>query len=204
MQIKSAVFQQSSQELDQLPPPDKPEYAFIGRSNVGKSSLINMLCDHKGLAKTSGTPGKTRLINHFRIDESWYIVDLPGYGYARVSKEQRREFSALIYGYLEQRENLCNTFVLIDSRHEPKAVDTQFINWLGERGIAFSIVFTKIDKMSKQQFAKKLKHYQQELLKTWEMLPPIFNTSAEEKIGREEILDYIDSINEMYFEENAG
>ena len=190
--VKKAEFIQSSANVSQCPKPDKPEFAFIGRSNVGKSSLINMLCQRKGLAKTSGSPGKTRLINHFLINDAWYLVDLPGYGYAKVSKKDRASFMKLIYSYFEQRENLVNAFVLIDSRHEPQKNDLEFMEWLGLRHIPFAMIFTKIDKLSSSELRKNTEAYKKEMLKGWESLPPIFMTSSEHRLGRNEVLDYVD------------
>lgn len=191
-EVKKAEFLLSSPNVSLCPKPNKPEFAFIGRSNVGKSSLINMLCQRKGLAKTSGSPGKTRLINHFEINEEWYLVDLPGYGYAKVSKTDRVSFMKLIYDYFEERKNMVNAFVLIDSRHPPQQKDMEFMEWLGVRGIPFSIVFTKRDKLSSTQLRKNLEAYKKEMLKGWETLPPVFTTSAEHRLGRTELLDYID------------
>lgn len=192
MNIASAEFTVSSQKLGQCPSDGLPEFAFIGRSNVGKSSLINMLTDRPGLAKVSATPGKTRLINHFRIDGRWYLVDLPGYGYARVSKSQRGEFSKLITDYILKRENMVFLFVLVDVRHEPQRIDLQFIDMLGRQGVPFGIVFTKCDKLSSDQVASSVARYRRTLLQSWEELPPIFLTSSEKKRGRDEILDFID------------
>ena len=190
--VKKAEFVQSSAKPSQCPEPKFPEFAFIGRSNVGKSSLINMLAQRKGLAKTSGKPGKTRLINHFVINDAWYLVDLPGYGYAKVSKTDRASFMKLIYDYFEQRTNMVNAFVLLDARHEPQKNDLEFMAWLGTRGIPFSMVFTKIDKLSSSQLRKNTDAYKKEMLKSWESLPPIFMTSAETRLGRNEVLDYVD------------
>lgn len=198
MQIKSAKFFISKPHWKDCPEPNIPEYAFIGRSNVGKSSLINMLCNNKGLAKTSSTPGKTQLINHFLINENWFLCDLPGYGYAKVSKKSRAEWGSMIKGYLENRENLMNTFVLIDSRLPPQEIDLDFMSWMGENGLPFSIVFTKADKSSQKDLSKNLKFYKAELLKTWEELPPIFVTSAGKKTGKKELLSYIGEINELF------
>jgi GTP-binding protein len=171
-----------------------PEYAFIGRSNVGKSSLINMLTKRNGLAKTSSTPGKTLLINHFLINSQWYLVDLPGYGYARISKDRRSGIKGIIKNYILSRTQLVNLFVLIDSRLEPQKIDLEFMEWLGISGVPFSIVFTKSDKQSNRRLMENLDVYKKKLLETWETLPPVFVTSAEKKTGREELLDYIDSI----------
>lgn len=196
MLIKSAEFIISNTELDKCPKDEKPEYAFIGRSNVGKSSLINMLTNHKKLAKTSGKPGKTQLINHFLINEEWYLVDLPGYGYAKVSKSSRALFEKFISEYLTKRKTLMNIFVLLDSRLEPQKIDLEFMNWCGEQGLPFSMVFTKIDKLSSTQLQKNLAKYKKEMLKYWEELPPVFTTSSESKFGRERVLNYIEAINE--------
>lgn len=171
-----------------------PEYAFIGRSNVGKSSLINMLVNRRGLAMTSQKPGKTQLINHFLINKEWFLVDLPGYGYAQRGKENREKMGHIIEDYILKREQLLNLFVLIDCRHEPLPIDLDFMEWLGEKGVPFSIVFTKADKLSRQRLQENLKAYQTKLLETWEELPPIFSTSAEKKEGRDDLLNYISSI----------
>lgn len=195
MEIKSAEFIISNVDYRKCPEGNKPEYAFIGRSNVGKSSLINMLTNRKGLAMTSGKPGKTLLINHFIVNNEWYLVDLPGYGYASRSKQQRDELQKIIEDYILQREQLTNLFVLIDSRHEPQQIDLEFMEWLGTSSIPFSIVFTKMDKQSPTRGNSNLKAYTEKLLETWEELPPIFLTSSEKKQGREEILDYIERIN---------
>ena len=196
MQIKSAAFVISNTDVIKCPDHNQPEYAFIGRSNVGKSSLINALTNNKKLAKTSGTPGKTKLINHFVINESWFLVDLPGYGYAKVSKKERNEIKKLIHGYFEKRTQLVNTFVLIDSRHEPQKIDVDFINMLGEKQHPFSIVFTKIDKLSEKQRKDNLSHYQSHLLEQgWESTPPMFESSAKTGEGKEEIINYIETIN---------
>ena len=194
--IHTARFLVSSSDIDQCPKASSAEYAFIGRSNVGKSSLINALTNNKKLAKTSGTPGKTKLINHFVINESWFLVDLPGYGYAKVSKKERNEIKKLIHGYFEKRTQLVNTFVLIDSRHEPQKIDVDFINMLGEKQHPFSIVFTKIDKLSEKQRKDNLSHYQSHLLEQgWESTPPMFESSAKTGEGKEEIINYIETIN---------
>ena len=201
MEIKKAEFVISSPTVQQCPKDTKPEYAFIGRSNVGKSSLINMLCNHKGMAKTSATPGKTLLINHFIVNNEWYIVDLPGYGYAKQSKKVRAKLEQMISSYILQREQLINVFVLIDIRHDPQTIDVEFINWLGQSSIPFSIVFTKADKLGIQRCAANAANYMKKLEETWEELPPYFITSAEKKIGRDEVLDYIDQINKQLKEE---
>ena len=192
MLIKSAEYLISSARVDQCPQGDLPEFAFIGRSNVGKSSLINMLTGRAGLAKTSATPGKTILINHFLINKEWYLVDLPGYGYAKRGQQQRDELQRMITGYILRREQMMNLFLLIDARHEPQRIDMEFIQWLGENGIPFSIVFTKADKLSKGKLAANVKFYLDELSKEWEELPPHFVTSSETRQGRDELLDYIE------------
>ena len=194
MEIKSATFTISSAKISQCPQDTKAEFAFIGRSNVGKSSLINMLTDHKGLAKTSATPGKTLLINHFLINNEWYIVDLPGYGFAKRSKSVQRSIEEMISSYILQREQLVNVFLLIDVRHDPQKIDIEFMTWLGENGIPFSIVFTKADKLSATQLRNNVDSYMKSLLDTWEELPPYFVTSSEKKQGREPLLNYIEEI----------
>ncbi len=194
MQIKSAEFTISKTEVSKCPLDGKPEFAFIGRSNVGKSSLINMLTSKKGLAKTSGTPGKTQLINHFLINEHWYLVDLPGYGYAKVSRTQRSSFERFISDYLTKRETLYNIFVLLDARLEPQKIDLEFMNWCGEKGLPFSMVFTKIDKLSSTALQKNLAKYKKEMLKVWAELPPVFTTSAQSGFGKEPLLNYIEQI----------
>ena len=194
MTIKSAEYTISSARVQQCPAGELPEFAFIGRSNVGKSSLINMLTGRLNLAKTSSTPGKTVLINHFLINAQWYLVDLPGYGYAKRGMQQRDELQRMISGYILQREQMMNLFLLIDSRHEPQRIDLEFIEWLGENGIPFSIVFTKADKLSKGKLVANGKHYLSELSKQWEELPPYFITSSETRQGRDEVLDYIEKI----------
>ena len=195
MEIKKSEFALSSPTLTMCPKDVKPEYAFIGRSNVGKSSLINMLCNHKNLAKTSSTPGKTLLINHFIINNEWYLVDLPGYGYAKHSKSVQKKLEQMITSYILQREQLVNVFVLIDIRHDMMEVDKTFINWLGRSGIPFSIVFTKADKLGPQKAKAAAEKYMDGLKETWEELPPYFITSSEKRTGREEVLDYIEQIN---------
>lgn len=195
MEIKSAEFVISNTDVKKCPAGNFPEYAFIGRSNVGKSSLINMLTGKKGLAMTSQKPGKTLLINHFIINNNWFLVDLPGYGFAQRGKEGRQNIQRIIEDYILEREQLTNLFVLIDCRHEAQKIDLEFMEWLGENGVPFSIIFTKIDKISKGRLKENLKAYQEKLLETWEELPPIFTSSSEKKEGREEILDYIDTIN---------
>lgn len=194
--IHSARFLVSNSTVDQCPKSSFPEYAFIGRSNVGKSSLINALTNNKKLAKTSGTPGKTKLINHFLINEAWHLVDLPGYGYAKISKQERNELKKLINGYFAKRKQLTNTFILIDSRHKPQDIDVDFINTLGAQQHPFSIVFTKIDKLSDAQRQKNLSVYKLHLLEQgWESVPPLFESSAKTGEGKKEILSYIESIN---------
>ena len=195
MEIKSASFVVSSAYAYQCPEHQLPEYAFIGRSNVGKSSLINMLTAQKKLAKTSATPGKTLLINHFLINENWYLVDLPGYGFAQRSKTQRAKLEQMISGYILTRHQLSNLFVLIDCRHEPQQIDLEFMQWLGESSVPFSIVFTKADKLSRAQLTTNINNYLQRLGEQWEPLPPHFITSAETRLGRDELLNYIDTIN---------
>ncbi len=195
MKIKTAEFEISNTDYTKCPATDKPEYAFIGRSNVGKSSLINMLTGRNGLAKTSATPGKTLLINHFIINGEWYIVDLPGYGYARRGKEQREQLSKIIKSYIMGREQMTNLFVLVDSRHEPQKIDLEFMNWCGENGVPFSIVFTKMDKMGYNAGRRNIEAYKQKLSENWEELPPIFITSSADGRGRDELLDYIEGIN---------
>jgi len=194
MEIKSATFTISSAKLSQCPKDSKIEFAFIGRSNVGKSSLINMLTNHKGLAKTSATPGKTLLINHFLINDEWYIVDLPGYGFAKRSKSVQQSIETMISSYILHREQLVNVFLLIDVRHDPQKIDLEFMSWMGENGIPFSIVFTKADKLTSGKLKQNVDAYLNSLLDTWEQLPPYFITSSEKKQGREPLLDYIESI----------
>lgn len=197
MTIKEAVFVISSDTVEKCPNDTKPEYAFIGRSNVGKSSLINMITGNKKLAKTSGRPGKTQLINHFLINGDWYIVDLPGYGYAKASKTSRAKWEKFIADYLTKREQLVNVFVLLDCRLEPQKIDLEFMNWCGEEGIPFSMVFTKIDKLSSSALQKNLAQYKKEMLKYWEALPPVFTTSSESAFGKEQVLNYIEAINKQ-------
>ena len=194
MLVKTATFVVSNTDHKSCPTDGKPEFAFIGRSNVGKSSLINMLTGNKKLAKTSSTPGKTQLINHFEINEKWYLVDLPGYGYAKVSKTSRAKFEKFISEYLLERNVLVNTFVLIDSRLEPQKIDVEFMNWCGEKGIPFAMVFTKIDKLSSSALQKNLAAYKKEMLKYWEELPPVFTTSSESRFGQEKLLNYIEKL----------
>ena len=194
MVINKSEFVISAPSVERCPDDNKPEYAFIGRSNVGKSSLINMLCQHKGLAKTSATPGKTLLINHFLINDEWYIVDLPGYGYAR-SKTTQSKLQIMNTGYILKRQQLCCLFVLIDIRHEQKDIDRRFVDWLGENGIPFAIVFTKADKLAPSKVFSNATKWMNTLKDTWETLPPFFITSAANRKGREELLNYIDEIN---------
>ncbi|PJI26153.1 ribosome biogenesis GTP-binding protein YihA/YsxC [Prevotella intermedia] len=195
MIIKTSEFSISSPTISKCPNDTKNEYAFIGRSNVGKSSLINMLCNHKGLAKTSAKPGKTLLINHFIINKEWYIVDLPGYGYAKNSKTVRNKLEQMIAQYILQRKQLVNVFVLIDIRHEQQKIDREFIDWLGQSNIPFSIIFTKADKLSGGKAKANAEAWMKKLEDTWEITPPYFITSSENKVGREEVLGYIESIN---------
>lgn len=195
MDIKSAEFVISNTDYKKCPESNLPEYAFIGRSNVGKSSLINMLCNRKDLAMTSSKPGKTLLINHFLINNNWHLVDLPGYGYATAGKKMREQLKNIIESYILYREQLTCLFLLIDVRHEPQKIDLEFMTWLGENGVPFSIIFTKLDKLSAVRAKESLKAYQDKLNEEWEELPPIFATSSEKRIGREELLNYIHSIN---------
>lgn len=186
----------SNSQVAKCPKDRLPEYAFIGRSNVGKSSLINMLTNCKNLAKTSGRPGKTQLINHFKIDDRWFLVDLPGYGYARVSKTTKQVFQRFITDYFEQREQLVSAFVLVDIRHEPQKIDVEFMQWLGERAIPFAIIFTKADKLKPQAIERNVAAYKEALLEWWEEFPPYFITSAQNKTGKEELTQYIEQINQ--------
>jgi GTP-binding protein len=203
MKIKSADFVMSNSDVAKCPNEPIPEYAFIGRSNVGKSSLINMLTEKKSLAKTSGRPGKTQLINHFKINGNWFLVDLPGYGYARVSKRDKNIFQKYITNYFLQRQQLVCSFVLIDIRHEPQKVDMEFMQWLGEHAIPFAIIFTKADKLKPQAIERQVDHYIKELLSgAWEEAPQHFVTSSSKRIGRDEVLGYIDAINLDFFEAN--
>lgn len=195
MEVKSAEFVISAQTVSQCPKDTKPEYAFIGRSNVGKSSLINMLANHKKLAKTSATPGKTLLINHFIINKEWYLVDLPGYGYAKRSKKEVARLDQMLRSYILGREQLVNVFVLVDVRHEPQPIDMEFINWLGVSSIPFSIVFTKADKLTAAKVLANVAAYEQKMLETWEEMPPYFVTSSEKGVGRDDVLGYIEQIN---------
>ena len=195
MIIKLAEFVISNTDVKKCPASTLPEYAFIGRSNVGKSSLINMLTQRKGLAMTSQKPGKTQLINHFLINNEWHLVDLPGYGFARVGQSNRERLKSIIEDYILEREQLTNLFILLDCRHEPQKIDLEFIEWAGENGVPFALVFTKADKLSKGKLASNIEAYKQTLLESWEELPPIFITSSEAKEGRDELLNYIEDIN---------
>ena len=195
MVIKSAEFVISNSRVEKCPTTGLPEYAFIGRSNVGKSSLINMLTARKGLAMTSQKPGKTQLINHFIINDAWYLVDLPGYGYARLDKDSRDSLRRMIEDYVLERKGLVLLFVLLDCRHDPQKIDLEFIQWLGEEGVPFALVFTKADKLSKGRLAANVEAYKTKLREEWEELPPIFVTSSEERMGRDELLGYIEEIN---------
>jgi len=195
MEIKKSEFVISAPTVSKCPKDDKPEYAFIGRSNVGKSSLINMLCNHKGLAKTSAIPGKTLLINHFIINNEWYLVDLPGYGFAKRSKTVQQKLEQMIASYILQRKQLINVFVLIDIRHEQQKIDREFIDWLGESNVPFTIVFTKADKLGPGKAKQNAQKWLEQLKDRWETLPPYYITSSEKKLGREELLAYIDEIN---------
>ena len=195
MVIKSAEFVISNSRVEKCPTTGLPEYAFIGRSNVGKSSLINMLTARKGLAMTSQRPGKTQLINHFIINDAWYLVDLPGYGYARLGKDSRDSLRRMIEDYVLERKELVLLFVLLDCRHDPQKIDLEFIQWLGEEGVPFALVFTKADKLSKGRLAANVEAYKAKLREEWEELPPIFVTSSEERMGRDELLGYIEEIN---------
>lgn len=200
MIINTAEFLLSNTNPAKCPPPVKPEYAFIGRSNVGKSSLINMLLNRKGLAKTSSTPGKTKLINHFEVNGEWYLVDLPGYGYARISKKEREKWEGMIKTYLTKRQNLVTTFVLVDSRIEPKKADLDFINWLGEAGLPLAVVFTKADKLTQNSLTSNIAAFKARLSETWEELPVSFITSAENSMGRSDILSFIEAGNKDFKE----
>lgn len=196
--IKSAKFVISSTEVKKCPAPTLPEYAFIGRSNVGKSSLINMITGRKELAHTSSKPGKTQLINHFIINATWYLVDLPGYGYADVNKEKKKQFDIFIHQYILQRSNLMCVFVLIDSRLPMQAIDKQFMEWLAEHNVPFVIVFTKTDKLGKTQLEKNLNEYRHQMLESWEELPVQFITSSQNKIGQKEIFNFISDSNRLF------
>ncbi|MFC5193721.1 ribosome biogenesis GTP-binding protein YihA/YsxC [Bizionia hallyeonensis] len=196
MEIKSAEFVMSNSDVAKCPKNLVPEYAFIGRSNVGKSSLINMLTSRKSLAKTSGRPGKTQLINHFLINKNWYLVDLPGYGYARVSKSSKKTFQKFITDYFTQREQLVSAFVLVDIRHKPQSIDLEFMAWMGENGIPFSIIFTKADKLKPQAILNHVADYSAIMLETWEDMPNYFITSSSKNIGKDDVLKYIHELNE--------
>ncbi len=199
MEIRSAKFVISNSRVDKCPSHDRPEYAFIGRSNVGKSSLINMLTGHKGLAMTSAKPGKTLLVNHFIVNDSWYLVDLPGYGYAQRGNAERGKLTRLIEDYVLEREQLTSLFVLIDSRLEPQKIDLEFIEWLGENEVPFGIVFTKADKLGHGGLTENVKRFLDRLSEQWEQLPPHFITSSKDKSGRDDVLNYIDGINKSVF-----
>ncbi len=196
MEIKNARFIISNTDVEKCPAPVLPEYAFIGRSNVGKSSLVNMLTDRRSLAKTSGKPGKTRLINHFLIDETWYLVDLPGYGYAKTSKQDRKEWEKSFREYILKRENLYSLFVLIDSRHQPQQIDVDFMEWLGINQIPFAIIFTKTDKLKPEELERNVEDYKEKMLEKWVEMPSFFFSSAVTNAGRSEILRYIKNIND--------
>lgn len=198
MQIKSAEFVISNSDVAKCPAGRIPEYAFIGRSNVGKSSLINMLMQRKSLAKTSGRPGKTQLINHFLINKNWHLVDLPGYGYARVSKSSKKVFQKFITDYFAKREQLVSAFVLVDVRHEPQPIDLEFMEWMGESQIPFSIIFTKADKLKPKALERNVEAYKQKMLETWEEVPQYFITSSSNSLGRDILLGYIDTINKDF------
>jgi len=205
VKIKSANFIISNSDVAKCPKEPLPEYAFIGRSNVGKSSLINMLMDRKNLAKTSGRPGKTQLINHFKVNDNWFLVDLPGYGYARVSKKDKKTFQKYITNYFEQRRQLVCSFVLVDIRHEPQKVDMEFMEWMGENGIPFCIIFTKADKLKPNVIEKNVNTYTQKLLEgAWEEVPQYFITSSSKTIGRDAVLDFVADINAQFFKEQKN
>lgn len=203
MKIKSAEFVISNSDVSKCPETKLPEYAFIGRSNVGKSSLINSITNRKDLAKTSGRPGKTQLINHFLINQSWFLVDLPGYGYARVSKKEKKTFQKFITAYFEQREQMLCAFVLIDSRHKPQPIDLEFMTWMGEHQVPFCIIFTKADKMKPKALERNINDYQAEMLQTWTEMPQYFITSSTSGLGKEEVLDFIQSINEGFLPKHS-
>ena len=204
MKITSAEFVMSNSDVAKCPAAPLPEYAFIGRSNVGKSSLINMLTDRKSLAKTSGRPGKTQLINHFKINKNWFLVDLPGYGYARVSKKDKKTFQNYITAYFKKREQLVCSFVLVDIRHEPQPIDLEFMEWLGINSIPFAIIFTKADKLKPKAIENYVATYLKQLLETvWEEAPPHFVTSSTNRTGKEQVLDYIDGINKIFYEQKT-
>ncbi len=198
MHIESAIFLESNTDFKKCPTPNLPEFAFIGRSNVGKSSLINMITGHKKIAKTSSTPGKTQTLNHFLLNKKYYIADLPGYGYAKTSKTNRRKWEKMIRDYLFFRPNLMNTFILVDSRHNAQASDLEFMEWMGENSLPFSIIFTKTDKLSTNALREAIPKYLEELSKTWEELPVYFLTSAEKSTGRDEVLDYIEKVSVVF------
>jgi GTP-binding protein len=198
MEIKKATFSKSSAKVGECPPPDRPEYAMIGRSNVGKSSLINMLCQRKALAKTSGTPGKTQLINHFLINNEWYLTDLPGFGFARVPKAMRAKWEKMIHSYLLKRDNLVTSFLLIDIRHEPLQNDLSFLSWMGSRQLPFTIVFTKSDKLGVNQVKSMVARYQKILAETWDPIPPTIISTSETGRGREEILQLVERCNSAF------
>lgn len=204
MKIKSAEFVVSNSKVDQCPNSQLPEYAFIGRSNVGKSSLINMLTGKKSLAKTSAKPGKTQLINHFLINKNWHLVDLPGYGYAQVSKSTKKVFQKFITAYFERRKKMICAFVLVDSRHKPQKIDMEFMQWMGENGVPFVIIFTKADKLKEKDLKKNISQYQEEMLEIWEEMPQYFLTSATSGLGQDDVLDYIENLNGMIHSQNAG
>ncbi len=197
MKIKTAEFVVSNSKVDLCPNSSLPEYAFIGRSNVGKSSLINMITGRKSLAKTSAKPGKTQLINHFLINDNWHLVDLPGYGYAQVSKSTKRVFQKFITAYFEKRKQMICAFVLIDSRHKPQPIDMEFMQWLGENAVPFCIIFTKADKLKPKVLEENIENYKNEMLETWEEMPQYFITSATTKLGQDDVLDYIEEVNEQ-------
>ncbi len=199
MVIQSAKFVKSSPDYKKCPEPKKPEYAFIGRSNVGKSSLINAITNNRKLAKTSGTPGKTQLINHFEINGQWYLVDLPGYGFAKISKVMREKWEKMILDYLFKRVNLLNTFILVDSRHEPQKLDIELIQWFGANQLPFTLVFTKSDKLTKKRLNDSLQRYKNFLKTQWEELPPIIISSAIDKLGVDEILEQIEETNKLFY-----
>ena len=199
MKIKSAEFIISNQEVAKCPKDNFPEYAFIGRSNVGKSSLINMLTERKSLAKTSGRPGKTQLINHFLINKNWFLVDLPGYGYARVSKSSKKVFQKFITNYFAKREQLVLAFVLVDIRHKPQPIDLEFMEWMGQNQIPFSIIFTKADKLKPKAIDNHIEDYKAIMLETWEDMPSYFITSSSKSIGKDDLLNYIEVVNEQFY-----
>ena len=203
MKIKSAEFVISNSDVSKCPDTKLPEYAFIGRSNVGKSSLINSITNRKDLAKTSGRPGKTQLINHFLINESWYLVDLPGYGYARVSKTAKKTFQKFITQYFEKREQMLCAFVLIDSRHKPQPIDMEFMSWMGEHQIPFCIIFTKADKLKPKALERNIEEYKAEMLQTWVEMPQYFVTSSASGLGKDEVLDFIESINDGFLQQHS-